>query len=639
MLITVKTFNSHVLNSTDYKTADIDPFSMPTAEPVFLGRNSMDSLYTDTYSVGVRTVPLTIRILDYANRYSLAEQLRSWFKRGESGDLVVTFNDTGDDYRLPCVVNSIVRDATYPNIYTVVLQSESTCYEAVTAETDSVTFTATPETKTITVSGSDACNLKVSLSPTGVPTIGYAYQNLYQVTNPLSGPFEQPWCVAIDTAALVTAGKMQADCDDLRLTIDGVSVPRWLINPNTSATKVWFNLSLPAKKEMTLRTAVASGGTVAKLEFTLTADILNNLKALPTSGILAHGNEWFLYSSVDTTNYSVSVTKRGAFGTTSTSHNVGDTLKYIAHIISILYGNVAVTDPSIGDSNYNNKKPIFDLTTSSNSSWVYSATTGFYDSTNLTRPGSWIKSLSTTGKQSHNYALYHDSTGNPVMGLAMLCYMKGAKWYAESASIAWQLYHPSGFASVTSNGEKFWAGSFWVSSLAALVYSFNSSYFTTSWNETNPTVNTWSAWTHNSQAITGSPSYIRFFLGTTLGKSANGLVRFEVQAAQVDFTSANLPTGVFLGEKGNYQFTATIANSTTSEGILINYPMLLGKYIVVDSENYSVTYDGQNALPAISLDTQRDNWIRLAPGENIITLTNPGIVSVSCSMEWFPRRL
>jgi hypothetical protein len=45
-----------------------------------------------------------------------------------------------------------------------------------------------------------------------------------------------PW----DTATLVTASKMQADADDLRIYLNGVEQPRKVIAPNTSLTFVWF---------------------------------------------------------------------------------------------------------------------------------------------------------------------------------------------------------------------------------------------------------------------------------------------------------------------------------------------------------------------------------------------------------------
>lgn len=51
----------------------------------------------------------------------------------------------------------------------------------------------------------------------------------------------------LDTAALVAAGKMQADGSDLVVRVEGKEVSRWLAGMNTPSTKVWINLHLSSK--------------------------------------------------------------------------------------------------------------------------------------------------------------------------------------------------------------------------------------------------------------------------------------------------------------------------------------------------------------------------------------------------------
>ena len=46
-----------------------------------------------TYTVDVLNKTLRVKILDYANRAALAAQLKTWFKRGSFGPLVVTMSD------------------------------------------------------------------------------------------------------------------------------------------------------------------------------------------------------------------------------------------------------------------------------------------------------------------------------------------------------------------------------------------------------------------------------------------------------------------------------------------------------------------------------------------------------------------
>lgn len=49
--------------------------------------------------------------------------------------------------------------------------------------------------------------------------------------------------LVVDTAALIAAGKLQADCDDLRVTHDGVAVPFWLDGCNTATSTLTVRVS------------------------------------------------------------------------------------------------------------------------------------------------------------------------------------------------------------------------------------------------------------------------------------------------------------------------------------------------------------------------------------------------------------
>lgn len=76
--------------------------------------------------------------------------------------------------------------------------------------------------------------------------MGYSYRQKVTLTN--SGTLQTDFQVmfTIDTAALVTAGKMQSDCDDIRFTdINGKVLSYWLepTTCNTSATKVWSKIN------------------------------------------------------------------------------------------------------------------------------------------------------------------------------------------------------------------------------------------------------------------------------------------------------------------------------------------------------------------------------------------------------------
>jgi len=78
----------------------------------------------------------------------------------------------------------------------------------------------------------------------------WLFRQIISVTNSGSAQTDFQVQLSIDTATLITATKMQSDCDDIRLTdLNGKLLSYWL-EPNTcntSATKVWVKMpSIPA---------------------------------------------------------------------------------------------------------------------------------------------------------------------------------------------------------------------------------------------------------------------------------------------------------------------------------------------------------------------------------------------------------
>ncbi len=75
----------------------------------------------------------------------------------------------------------------------------------------------------------------------------WAYRQRIAIANS-SGSVQTDFQISftIDTSALITAGKMQSDCDDIRVTdIGGNVLPHWLetASCNTSTTKIWTKVS------------------------------------------------------------------------------------------------------------------------------------------------------------------------------------------------------------------------------------------------------------------------------------------------------------------------------------------------------------------------------------------------------------
>lgn len=124
--------------------------------------------------------------------------------------------------------------------------------------------------------------------------------------------------------ATITRSQMLENGDDIVVWINGVRVERWLIDMNTAATKLWVNLSGPARKKMTVRSAVdakeitagdpADGGTLRVEE---------DISDMPESGQVVTDDELITYTGRDLAGKGFTTIERGAWGTTAASHTAG----------------------------------------------------------------------------------------------------------------------------------------------------------------------------------------------------------------------------------------------------------------------------------------------------------------------------
>lgn len=673
-LITIKTFNGHNINDiTNYVANDIGgAFTTPnSAKPGWVTESKADQVYSGNYTVDIRTMTIAIKI-NGSDKNTLANQLRYWFKRGTYGNLVATFSDDSTDYYLPCVVTSLVSSVSdsYTGDYVVSLQTSTTSWIAVTASTDTWSYVPVSGTsKTITVGGTDETRLIANITPTGNPAAGYLYHSLYKLVNITTSNYGgmYPHCMTVDTATLVSAGKMLSSCNDLRVFVNNRQVNRWIVNENTATTKVWFNVALnPGFILPGLSAAIGINDSLSTIRFKTTYSYWTTylLKKLPASGIIVIDNEYFTYSKYVPVGgggivyYVVfTLTARGVLGSTKAAHSANSNAYYVQNVINMVYGNSTDVAPSDGDSNYDLRKPLFNLKDSDNTKWVYDATSSFY---NPTKPGTWVVStkrgIGSDRTCSYNYVSGSaaDSGNDDAMGAKISSYLKGGVWQTETASIAWTLNHPAGFTKISSTGNKRRNMTNWVGSLntptfiAGLQKGTTSAAFTNVWSQASPTSKDgWASWTASSSAV-NSP-YFRFFTSGSLPvpdlvtKTAGSGCEnhFEVLTAAAEFTSANLPaTNLFSAVTSHVQLAGTLANTTNLDAVDIDYPMEKDKTFVFDSENSLATYEGASTYGSIDLnDESRSTWIGLLPGENVLTLSSGSLGNTTLALSWHKRRI
>ncbi len=644
MLIQAKSFNSHTLWDSDYQATVLNAGALPMAKPIFIEESLSDADYSGMFTRDLRNVALSVKILDYGNREALQAQLKAWFKPGTRADLVVTFAVDGLDYSLPCVAQMApVHEGDQR--YTILLQSEATAWRAVDPDTDTWSLSGAGGTHVITVEGDDETRLSVTLTPTVETPAGWKKQQLYRLVPPNGINWGlRPWCIQLDTAALVTAGKMQADCDDLRIWLGESETRRWIDGPNTTTTKVWFNLNLRRGATLTLRTAVAATGDISYLYFTKNATMQARIRAMPSQGVVYHGTEWFYYSAKQPVACRLVIEERGLYDTTLQAHAVGDSFSFLPAAVRVVYGNPTATDPALDDENYDDTKPLFSLSQSDNTQWTWTASDKFYDPDHPNRPGGWTQSLQRIGTESKLYWVKQDAeSGNAAMGMMLAAWQQGSVWKAERATAAWSFYSPGGMQEITVTGQKYRNTVKWPNQFAAIRRSPDGTTWFTVFNEATPaSVSTWSNLTNNgvAKAIDSASKYVQAIFSKVLAAQANAYAMFEIQTCTVEFTTANIPSGTLLGEQLNYPLDITLQNNATGEAIDLKYPMRMNRPLALDGEANTITYQRANAHNAISLDDEgRAIWIRLVKGDNELEVIGDDVGTLELVLSWYRRRL
>ncbi len=460
--------------------------------------------------------------------------------------------------------------------------------------------------------------------------------------------------------AVIKLSRMQADCNDLRVFAGDAEVRRWIIAPNTATTKIWFNVDLKTGFRLTLASALDNTSGYAALQFTINATHQQMIAVMPDEGIVYHGTEWISYRGRNIAGCQLLNPVRGLLSTTKQAHSVGDAFDFIPTVVKIVYGNSAVGDPSADDIYYDETKPVFDLTNSDNTQWVYSATTLFRDALEPNRPGAWQPSITRVGDISDTYDYKQDAaSGDAAAGMSLASFLRGTAPNIETGEIAWQFYSAGGIQQVSATGQTYRNSSAFPTAAGLQYYGIvayttstkvrrktvvstvYSNQYISLWNESSPAaINTWTAWTHNTVSVPTTTTRIRFVLGGSMPALVDAVASLEVLTLTVVFTAANVPSDTALSETSNYQLALTVTNSTNGDAFALNFPMRTGVAFVVDGEEFTAQYEGANAHNAMALnDESRDVFIRLQGGANALVVTATDVGTLVATLSYYRRRL
>lgn len=587
-----------------------------------------------------RRLLLAVRVIDSANAAVLtAELLRAFDAARNALAPLLVADAVGREWTLAAKVSEHLFAA---GEHRITLLAPDGIWTAEAESSETWNPTGSPSSRLVTAGGTHPARPVFTVTPAALRSGGFTYRRFVTIYNGTERAFPNyplELTGGLDTAALVSSGKLQADVDDLRVVVDGKQAPRWLANMNASNTKVWINLDLSPRIELALAAALSTGA-LSELEFTAGSETRRALRKLPAAGCLLIDSELFTYTSVDAENYTVGGVTRAAKWSSAASHSAGATVRWIEHDIRLAYGNASIAAPVQGSA----EQPMFELDDSTNTAWVYEKFMQGLDPQNPVyhRTGSWVAGvLESTGGESGVYtgnrgAHAHQAT---EMGLHAAVWTQGNRPRAERYVLEWGLQHPAGVSSVAMDGEKYRSSSQWaVKSL--LQMSENGRL----WADSALTVATpgsasaWTAWSF-SGALGATYRSLRFLLSGNLAGIAGREIFIEIKNTTLTLDSSAVPK-VSLGaeQASTYELDFRIRSATTGEWFALNFPIKFGQAVRLDCETKTATSLEDNADIFRALDVPVQNeWLTFEPGANTLIFTEAGAADVDIAIAWRER--
>lgn len=658
MILNPYSYNGTSLQSTDYATgfpraqadlqiqAQLGYVKRAGAVPVFAGKDFQP-----------HTLNLEMNMLH--DTWTLFESVNQLFDVQDETPRQFICTDTEDtdkQYYVYATPKQVLggHDGT---MALVTLALDDPIWQSVTQNSQTFSTTAASDSTSVIAAGNADSYPIFEVTPTSAPSTDFIYSVYLQVLPQSTRPWNnRPVCITsssdgtFDTAALVAAGKMQADGDDLRVFKNGVATDFWVSGINTTDTKVWVVANMPEARNAVLKTAIGATDTVTEIEINYTAAGFTAITAMPNTGLLildttigSTDTEEFVYSNrtVTDTKLSFTIVARNYRNTTAVDHAAGSNVRYLPYGFRIDYGSDTATAPTIDDTT----KPIINLSTSSNASFVYA---NFYETT-AQRAGIWRPSLSALTSAREGKSTWYTSTNDEgdtdpatAMGFKAQTYESGGLWRPDSVAFLWAGSFPDYVTTFSATGAQSQSTASWLT--VGMAYATENSYksFWTLSAQSATDYGTFTTWTKATSDATVPASIDALYWrmdGSVLG-STDVYSKAEASAVTVNLT--NYPHVMIRSEKTSIaKINCTIGNSTTGESFQLTIPVEVNDtvYIDTDPEFPTVKYNSQIVNGAIKLSTIRSAWLKLSPGTNTITLANSQAVAndFSIVIKWRDR--
>lgn len=650
--VTVTSFNGTAINDGTNYTA-----KLVRGQPLLAGSDPVFVERADDYPVysGLRLSEREWRLIVQC-KAGTVDALKSLFDTSDSTakKLIVTDSSDSKAWYVYGVPKSIIPRST--KIVEVLLSVADPIWRNNTATTETWTVTSSGSSHSWSVGGNKFAVPVITINPQTVRSGGFTYKRFVTIYNQTSENFaDYPINLLggnLDHAALVTAGKAQADGDDWRVFMDGFEVlDQWPGGGgyNSTTLRTFANISLAPKLELTLGDSIAGAGAVTEIVFQESTANGNALERLQykANKLLLIGSELYSYETVNRPRWKVEGVTRQAKGSSAASHSVGDTVRWIEHDLWIAYGDSTATAPAAASDNV---KPMFSLTSSTNTSWVY---TDYYSLgtfrtaqwTPRVNATLWASRYTTETTKTTNYGANHATNTDfsaiaSEMGMSIKSPNVAGVWRSESGNVEWRISVPSQITTITTSGEKYRYATSWPSA-SLEVSNSGAQTWTQIWTEATPSAaQTWEAITGTPTSLSGNYTSARYVFNGTVSGSANNAAHFEVDSITLALNSSGVPSVTLGAETGEYFVDMRVENETTDEYIDVRWIAATGNPITIDCENKTATdYGDANIRGAVSVPSVRKNWLYLAPGTNSIKITETGLADVDITFTYNERSL
>lgn len=620
---------------------------------------SIDRRYTNPVTTAMQ-IELLGTVAEEADQFLM---LQKWFDTigplaGDEDNFgVLVARDADDTDREWQIVASPITLTKEHNSAVVVLLAREAYWKVVTAESVLFECTSSGTFEVVEPIGIKA-KPRLTFTPQSAKSVGLSYRTWREVAWPSATiePGIYPLDVGngINTAALVSGGKVQSNGDDFRVFSDGLEVPRWFGNWNTTSTRVWVSLRWRPKLTFTLGTAMPTG-SVFSIE--LSPDTSQeSWNSLPRKGLVRIGTEVFVYNYKDPTQkilwYRDPGTRayvdleRGARQSTEGTHAAGVTVTWIQHDIYFTYGSQDVMPAPTLDER---KKPMFDLDASNNSTWVFND----FKIIGAGRVMPWVPggdkgALKLSGVY---YATQGDIDTDTVSdpGMKILTGKVNNTWKGETATVTWRINSPVGFSNVSASGKSYrnYTSTYPAATIQKAKSLTNLKYVTVSTVSAPASVSTWTAWSLGSTSLGTRYCSVMLQLKGSIPAppaSASTAYEYDFEAGTVTLSvyGSGIPTITSTAEQTTaaafYKMDAVVRNGANGQDLRIQARIRAGLSLVVDCDaRQAFLTDGTQVQGAVSRVSSRTEWMVLEEGENEIYYTEQYVTGMDVLIEFHSR--